>query len=69
MIHPLTPPTRPDGQPIATTMGTDIREWLCKGGLDPDRLAAIPGQPITEEFLVLLWNVRAKPPECGFTIP
>ncbi len=58
---------RPDGSPLATGITPDLRHWLCRGGLDPDRVLRLPG--ITEAMLVALWNVRVAARECDTASP
>ncbi len=60
------PQTRPNGMPLATELTANVRAWLCRGGLDPDRVMAL-GVPA--ETLVLLWNVRVDARECDPTVP
>jgi hypothetical protein len=53
---------RNDGQPYVTEITPSMRNWLCRGGVDPDRI--IPAG-MKLEWLLLLWNLRAEKRECG----
>lgn len=55
-------PKRMDGQPYVTEITPSMRVWLCRGGVDPDRVIPLG---VKLEWLLLLWNLRSEQKECG----
>ncbi len=52
---------RHDGQPFASEMSPSMREWLCKGGIDPERVL---NMGVKFVWLLHLWNVRTNQKGC-----
>ncbi len=54
---------RNDGTRYVTEITPAMRNWLCRGGVDPDRIIPL-GVPL--DVLLLLWNLRMEKRECGY---
>ncbi len=52
---------RHDGQPYDVRITPSMHEWLCKGGVDPERVLTMG---VELGWLLHLWNVRTNQKTC-----